>query len=97
MSNTLSLSDKGRSFIMARTKLTFDQFGIDTPAEEVIDRLIDHFNEHYHGLLTIDELLLHPRDALAFCDLVRSRNGWIGLPDDMILRPIITRRKNPNQ
>ena len=97
MKTTLPLSQKGESFLMSRTKLAFDQFNISDPAEQVVDRLVDQFNDTYRGQLTIDELLLHPREALLFCDAVRSKNGWFSLPDDMILRPILTRRKNPNQ
>lgn len=84
-----------QAFTMARTKLKFDQFGITEDNEVVIDKLCDDFNTSFRGQLTIDELLLHPRDAMCFCDTVRMKHGWIGLPDDMILRPILNRRKNP--
>lgn len=91
-----TITERGKCFLMARTKLRFDQFGIAGDPEMIADKLVDAFNVYARGQLTIDELLLHPRDALAFCDQVRAANGWFGLPDDMVLRPILTRRKNPS-
>lgn len=92
---TIPLNSQGQRQLMARHKLEFNQFGITEDTEVVIDHIVDLFNEHTRGQVTIDELLLHPRDAIVFCDRVRSTFGWFGLPDDMVLRPIITRRKNP--
>lgn len=81
---------------MVRTKLKYAEFGIDEDAESVVEKIVDAFNAYSRGQITIDELLLHPREAVQFCDQVRASFGWFGLPDDMILRPIMTRRKNPN-
>jgi hypothetical protein len=50
----------------------------------------------YRDGWTVDELLLHPREALNFCDQVRRRYGYFDVPDDIILRSIMQRRKNPN-
>ena len=80
---TLTLNSNGQRQLMARHKLEFIQFGITEDAEAVIDRLVDLFNEHTRGQVTIDELLLHPRDALVFCDHVRTSNGWFGLPREL--------------
>jgi hypothetical protein len=44
---------------------------------------------------SIDELLLHPREAAHFCDDVRRQYGYFDVPDDIILRVILTRGKNP--
>ncbi|RTL03713.1 hypothetical protein EKK58_12175 [Candidatus Dependentiae bacterium] len=78
---------------MAKKKLEFSNFGLELPPEEITDLIIDHFNEAFRGGVTIDELLLHPRDAMCFCDAIRMKNGWMGLPDDLILRAILNRRK----
>ena len=44
---------------------------------------------------SVDELVLHPHDALQFCHAVRQRPSCLGLPDEMILRCLMHRRKNP--
>jgi hypothetical protein len=59
--------------------------------------MVSDFSAMYHGMWTIDELLLHPREAGHFCDEVRRLHGYFDLPDDIILRTILTRRKNPNR
>jgi len=94
MSVLNALSPTGERYLMARTKLRFEQFGIEGDPDAVIDTLVDMFNDYSKGSITIDELCLHPREALAFCDSVRRSRGWIDLPDHMILRPIMTRRKS---
>ena len=37
------------------------------------DLLAEEFNLTYHGRLTVDEMLLHPRTALRFCADVRQK------------------------
>ncbi len=80
------------------SKSAFDpiDFGIDMGKEKFIDEMVDDFNETFRGMWTIDELLLHPRDALKFCDDVRHKRGYFAIPDDAILRSILQRRKNPS-
>ena len=92
----ISLNSQGHKLLMARQRLDFSHFGITEDSETVIDRLVTHFNEHTRGVITIDELLLHPSDAIQFCNRVRAAEGWFGLPDDMVLRPILNRRKKPS-
>jgi len=85
-----------REFLMARAAHWKPQdFGIDVPKDEFMDKMVDEFNGHYRDGWTIDELLLHPRDALWFCDQVRQKFAYRDLPDDIILRAVLTRRKNP--
>jgi hypothetical protein len=50
----------------------------------------------YRDTWAVDELLLHPREAAWFCDETRRKYRYFDLPDDVILRVILTRRKNPN-
>lgn len=95
MTQLLPLTAQGERFLMVRTRMKFDVFGIDMDPDAVIELLIEQFNSYVRGQMTIDELLLHPREALSFCDTVRRSQGWYDLPDHMILRPILTRRKNP--
>jgi hypothetical protein len=82
-------------FLMARAQIDPRHHGIDMDREPFIDEMVGDFNEAYQGRQTIDELLLHPRDALRFCDNVRHKHGYFDLPDDIILRVILQRRKNP--
>lgn len=85
-----------REFIMARGKFDPADFGIeDMERDDFMDLMVEEFNNRFRGQWTIDEVLLHPRDAMAFCDDVRMRHGWLMLPDDVILRSVLTRRKNP--
>lgn len=96
MTYPLPASAQSEKFVMARSKLNYSQFGIDGDADKIIDRFADLFNERFKGGISIDELLLHPREAGLFCDFVRGAEGYVGLPDDMILRPLMTRRKAAN-
>jgi hypothetical protein len=58
--------------------------------------MVEQFSAAYRGQWTIDELLLHPREAIRFCDDVRHQRGYYDVPDDIILRAILGRRKNPS-
>jgi len=83
------------SFLMARPSFQPQEFGIDTEKDAFIDQMADEFNEAFRSW-SVDELLLHPREAQHFCDNVRRKHGYYDLPDDIILRSVLHRRKNPN-
>lgn len=82
-------------FIMARQSFDPRDFGVNLAKDEFMDKMVDDFNEYTHGQISLDEMLLRPRTALHFCDTVRSRYGYFDLPDDIILRSVMQRRKNP--
>lgn len=84
-----------REFLMTRRKFEPEQFGISMCREDFDDRMVDIFNSHFGDAISIDELCLHPRQALRFCDDVRTEQRWYDLPDDIILRVVMQRRKNP--
>ncbi len=84
-----------REFIMGREKFQPQDFGVNMDRGEFDDRLVDEFNTTYKGQWSVDELCLHPREALAFCEGVRRKFGWYDVPDDIILRTTMNRRKNP--
>ena len=84
-----------REFLMTRHKFEPSDFGILMDKDRFIDQMVDDFAEAYRDGWTIDELCLHPREATRFCDDVRHRHGYFDLPDDIILRSIMQRRKNP--
>lgn len=81
--------------IAAMAKMAPEDFGITQGMTEFTDDMVDRFNTRFRGNWTIDELLLHPREALLFCDQVRHDTGNFAMPDHFILRSILGRRKNP--
>lgn len=95
MVQLIDLTSQAQELLMARHRLNFSDYGITEDAETVIDRLVEHFNTLTRGNISIDELLLHPSDAIHFCNRVREVEGWFGMPDDVVLRPILNRRKKP--
>jgi hypothetical protein len=80
--------------LVARKNARFADYGIDDDPDVFVDALIDLMGQMYPAF-TIDELLLRPREAIKFCDVVRHRHGAYDLPDDVILRPMLNRRKHP--
>jgi hypothetical protein len=84
-----------RRFIMSRPSFEPRDFGVNLEKPEFLDQMAEAFNTTYRGQWSLDELLLHPREAARFCDDVRHRFGYYDVPDDIILRSIMQRRKNP--
>ena len=82
-----------REFLMARQSWEAKQFDIDMDREELINLFVEELASTSRGMWTIDELCLHPREALQFCDDLRRKHGFRYLPDDIILRSIMNRRK----
>lgn len=60
---------------------------------DVFRELVRELHSVMHPAWTDEELLYHPDDAKAFCGVVRRRAGSPGLPDDLILRTLVNRRK----
>ena len=88
-------SDFCRNFLMARKVIDPEKYGIDQSRAEFIDDMNEAFASTYMGKLSVDELLLHPREALWFCDEIRRRYRYFDLPDDIVLRAIMDPRKHP--
>lgn len=91
----LSQASFYREFLMAREAFNPRDFGVDMDRGPFLDLMVDEFGAVFRGQWSIDEMLLHPRDAMWFCDSVRRKHGFFDLPDDVILRAIMNRRKNP--
>ena len=91
----LTQADFYREFLMGRGKFNPADFGVSVSREEFVDQMVEDFGATYRGAWTMDELLLHPREAVRFCDDVRRKHGYFDVPDDIILRVILNRRKNP--
>jgi hypothetical protein len=81
--------------MMARDKVTIEDFGIPGTTAEFTDLLATSFNDKFHGEWTIDDLVQHPREAMMFCDRIREGLKNYNIPDDFILRSLMNRRKNP--
>ena len=84
-----------REFLMTRGRFNPTEFGVALSKDDFTDQMVDDFAETYRDDWTIDELLLHPREATRFCDDIRRKHSYYDLPDDIILRVILGRRKNP--
>lgn len=71
------------------------EFGIALTKVDFDEQMSRAFAERLGNRRSLDELLLHPREAIEFCDHVRARFGYFQLPDHVILRSLMTRRKSP--
>jgi len=80
---------------MARQNIDPREYGVDLEKDEFTDQMVEEFQVYTRGMLSLDDLLLRPRTSLHFCDMIRQKHGYFDLPDDIILRVIMTRRKNP--
>ena len=69
-----------KEFLMGRGKFDPGEFGVKLSREELTEQMIGDFAETYRDGWTIDELLLHPREAMRFCDDVRRHHveGFMG-------------------
>jgi len=63
-------------------------FGIDVGRKELAEKVASEFNAAYRGLFPVSELLLHPGEAMHFCDNVRRQFAYWDLPDNIILRSL---------
>jgi len=80
-------------FIMSRGKFNPRDYGVDLDRDAFTDQMCEDFSQQYSSW-SFDELLLHPREALRFCDEVRHQHAYYDVPDDIILRAILNRRKH---
>jgi hypothetical protein len=82
---------------MARSPLEeqLKENGCEVPIRDFQDELEEAFQGQYSNF-SIDSLLLNPTEALAFCQGVRRlRRDYATLPEELILRCLLARRKNP--
>lgn len=90
---TISQVEFYRRFLMGQPKWKPQDFGINMKRKELIDMFIDELRSVYHGQWTVDELVTHPQDAMRFCTDFRMKNGFMGLPDNIILKTLMNERK----
>jgi hypothetical protein len=69
--------------------------GCEEPIGQFQDTITDIF-KHEFSQFSVDSLGHHPTDALVFVDRIRrERRDFAALPEDLILRSLMARRKNP--
>lgn len=95
LASRIGQNDFYQEFLMGRGNFDPSEFGVNLSKVDFTDQMVEDFHETYGNVWTIDELLLHPREAAIFCDQVRRRRRYFDVPDDIILRVILGRRKNP--
>jgi len=78
---------------MGRSKINPADYGIEVDQKAFTDQMCEALAQAYPAW-SLDELLLHPREAAHFCDAVRRQHGYYDVPDDIILRAIMARRKH---
>jgi len=84
--------ERQKELLVARLSQTLADYGIDDDPEAFKDGLVDLFHGLYPAF-TVDELLVRPREALRYCDAVRDKHRNYDLPDDLVLRSLLNRRK----
>jgi hypothetical protein len=84
-----------REFLMRRGEYDPSDFGVDLPKSEFVDMIVGDFNNFVKCQISLDEFLLHPEMALEFCHSLKRNRGWYSVPNDILLRSIMARRKNP--
>lgn len=82
-------------FIMRRGDFKPQDFGVDKSKEDFLDEMNNCFNDYMKDVMSLDEMLLRPDLAKNFCLETRARTRYFDLPDDIILRSVMMRRKNP--
>lgn len=82
---------------MARSPLEekLKENGCETPIGGFQDILEAVLQDKY-STFSVDSLMQHPSEALAYCETIRGyRKDFETLPEDLILRSLMARRKNP--
>lgn len=94
MDRIISL-ERLKAYYMARLSDSPSNYGFDGPIEAFDEVVVDLFHGSYPAF-SVDELLVRPREGVRFCDAVRTKLGNYDVPDDLILRRLLNRRKNPS-
>lgn len=69
--------------------------GCEEPIGQFQDVITDIFKKEF-SQFSVDSIGHHPSEAIAFVDRVRrERSDFETLPEDLILRSLMARRKNP--
>ena len=79
---------------MSRSSITPQDYGIDMEAADFMDLMAERFSDYTRGQASLDDMLLHPTEASIFCKSVRSCTGFKDLPDSVILKSVMIRRKS---
>lgn len=87
--------DRIREHHVARRNKTIEDFDFEITKEAFIDCLNDTFDSMYRDVLpSVDELLVRPTEGLLFCAAIRQRLRCVDIPEDVILRAMLSHRKH---
>lgn len=78
---------------LTRPTMNPADYSISLSRRELVDQLQASFEALYKGAFNIEQLVVQPREALNFCDQVRKEHGYYELPDHVILKSLMNRRK----
>ena len=80
---------------MKRGNFKPEDFGVEFNKDDFLDEMVNCFNDFMKNAMSLDEMLLRPDLSKTFCNETRARTQFFDVPDDIILRSIMMRRKNP--
>ena len=77
------------------TRINPALYGVPLTYRQFAQVVADRFCDWERAKWAVDEMLLHPVDAMKFCQRVRDckRGEWDKLPDAVILRTLMNIRK----
>lgn len=86
-----------QGFLMKRGNFKPEDFGVDMTKDDFLDEMVNQFGAYTKGSISLDEMLLRPDVAKSFCNQTRGMLQMYDVPDDIILRSVMMRRKNPGK
>jgi hypothetical protein len=75
------------------TRINPALFGVPLTYRQFAQAVADRFCDWERARWAVDEMLLHPAEATAFCQRVRDSHRWEKLPDSVIPRTLMNIRK----
>lgn len=79
---------------MARSTLNPADYGLALSRQEFLTILGTKFSSHFNDEMTVDELLVKPKEAIKFCILIRAIFCEESLSDEVILKALVNLRKS---
>jgi hypothetical protein len=79
---------------VARSRISPQQHGLYMSREKWMMQVVRVFEKFDGGKWSVDELLLHPRVAIRFCNEVMEKVCDTAVPHHFILRTIMVWRKS---
>jgi hypothetical protein len=77
---------------MPRPALNPSEYGVELNLADFKRMMWSEFGSKY-AQWTVEDLLVNPREGICFCDHIRKTHGYYELPDNIILKTLLNRRK----